>query len=389
MTRTYNAVVRWWRALSAWGGGSGDGARKRTVRGGNHFFAIAVLISLPWVIVLTALAPHATMVPALTHLSMMLVWALCLFLNGHGYTTFASVMSLIAPLAQFLYLTHVFGRDTGFHLNLLAGGAIAFVVFRPTQWTWRLIFVVIGFVSVAWVYADPSFANPAVSVSEPWVRVLVIGNVAQVSLMVYLIAALNSFYFNRERQRNESLLREAQVAAQTDALTGLLNRRGIAPLFAVTARRGDYSIALADIDRFKHINDRLGHGAGDVVLARVARTLVESIGPRGKVARWGGEEFLILMPETDVAKAADVMERARHAVEEEFTGDGVLDAVTMSVGIAHAPRGASREDALRLADTLLYEAKASGRNIVLDGEVTPGVAVDRRGSVGDRRSTPP
>lgn len=386
VTRTFSEVARWWRAVSAWGDRSGSVGHKRAVRGGNHFFTIASISGIPWVVALFVSPYESTTLPAITHSAMILAWVLCLAMNRIGFSTTASVLSLLAPLAQFTYLTHIFGREAAFHLNLLAIGAFAFVIFLPTQWPWRVLFTLAGFAAGASLYANSALGEPAVDVSETWIRNVAIGNVAQVSLMVYLLAALNSYYFNRERRRNQMLLTEAQVAAQTDSLTELLNRRGIAPAFSKMVRQGEFAIALADLDRFKRINDRLGHGAGDVVLSSVARTLLDAIGPRGKVARWGGEEFLILMPGADLAKATALMERARKAVEDEFTDDGVIDTVTMSVGIAHAPRGAGREEALRLADALLYEAKASGRNIVLSGEVTPGAIVERRKSRRDRRS---
>lgn len=126
--------------------------------------------------------------------------------------------------------------------------------------------------------------------------------------------------------------------------------------------------SLGDLDRFKRVNDALGHGAGDVVLAQAAATLEASVGPKGSVARWGGEEFLVLMPGLNLAEAEALMDRARGDLEGRFR-DSVV-AVTISVGVVCAPRFAAYDAALRLTDSMLYEAKASGRNVVVAGELT-------------------
>jgi diguanylate cyclase (GGDEF)-like protein len=157
-------------------------------------------------------------------------------------------------------------------------------------------------------------------------------------------------------------------------LTEVLNRRGIAPILSGIARRGDFALALIDLDRFKLINDRLGHGAGDVVLSNVARTLSRAVGDQGVVARWGGEEFLVAIPGLSLEDADALMERTREAMEAEYGAPDSLARVTISVGLAHAPRYAGKEEALRLADANLYEAKSSGRNLVVSGRLA---VVDR------------
>jgi diguanylate cyclase (GGDEF)-like protein len=195
-------------------------------------------------------------------------------------------------------------------------------------------------------------------------------NAALIVMLFYLLARFNHRYYVRERDRNAQLLESAQVAAQTDALTDVYNRRGVAPVLSSVARRGDYSLALVDLDRFKRINDRLGHGAGDVVLANAARTLVRAVGDAGTVARWGGEEFLVVLPGLGLVEADELMERVRQEIEDEYGATDSLARVTISVGLAHAPRYAGKEEVLRLADANLYEAKSAGRNVVISARLT-------------------
>ncbi|MFN3866439.1 MAG: GGDEF domain-containing protein, partial [Demequina sp.] len=204
---------------------------------------------------------------------------------------------------------------------------------------------------------------------DSWMNATSAGNVLVAVMIVSVLALFNNQYFVRERRRNDELLAEAQVAARTDALTEVYNRRGITPILSEAARSGDYSLALADLDRFKRINDRLGHGAGDLVLSNVARTLVDAVGSHGTVARWGGEEFLVVLPGLSLEAAVAVMEGARRATEEEYGAGALFLPVTISAGVAHADRHTGKEEVLRLADAKLYEAKASGRNLVLGASV--------------------
>ncbi len=155
-----------------------------------------------------------------------------------------------------------------------------------------------------------------------------------------------------------------------DPLTGLLDRRGFlgeAGRRLQLAERRDGSLALLyiDLDRFKQINDRFGHAAGDAVLHAFARISLNGVRDDDVVARIGGEEFVILLDDTPIEGAKRVAERIR----TEFRGavvDGLPDdfAVTMSIGIASSVHGENLEAFMARADAALYEAKAAGRDCV-------------------------
>ena len=163
------------------------------------------------------------------------------------------------------------------------------------------------------------------------------------------------------RQRNADLFQ----ISRTDPLTGLANRRGLDEhLLAQTtsARRHGHSlsIALIDVDHFKSINDTYGHASGDDVLAEVARRLATVARTEDLVGRWGGEEFLVIIPYCDADGSFSVGERYRDAVAAERieTSDHDLISVTVSVGCS-----AGHDDELvERADAALYVAKADGRN---------------------------
>jgi diguanylate cyclase (GGDEF)-like protein len=335
----------------------------RAIASANRFYVLAITANLPWLVVL-AIVGGPTPAPVATHTIMLVTWGAGLWLNKLRMPLLASVLAMLAPLMQYTYLTDVYSRGSAFQLHLLAMPALSFALFPARRWGLRLGVVLLGAAVLFAVYLFPTFDNPNFAVSSGTIHVLAVLNVVSTLGLLYTIAAFNSFFYQRERSRNETLLTEARAAAQTDSLTESLNRRGIAPVIAAAARQGQYALALVDLDRFKRINDALGHGAGDVVLANVARSISRAVGDTGTVARWGGEEFLIVLPQVSLNQALAVLERMRAEIEDEYAMDGVAQPVTISAGVAHGRQLAPKEELLRLADTKLYEAKAAGRNVV-------------------------
>jgi two-component system, cell cycle response regulator len=168
------------------------------------------------------------------------------------------------------------------------------------------------------------------------------------------------------RRRNAELER----MSRTDSLTAIYNRRHMDELLhrmLSAARRHDQSLAVVmiDIDHFKHVNDTKGHAAGDRVLQVVAQRLTGVLRVEDELGRWGGEEFITLLPVTDLSGATRVAERMRSAVASEpvsLGNHGTL-SVTISLGCA-AGVGGDPEALVRRADDCLYAAKNGGRNRV-------------------------
>ena len=139
---------------------------------------------------------------------------------------------------------------------------------------------------------------------------------------------------------------------------------------AAIDRDRSLSIAMVDVDHFKRVNDQYGHGVGDVVLAEVARRLRSAIRAGDLLVRYGGEEFLAVLPKADAGRAWEVGERMRQRVcERAFdVGDGLALLLRISVGIAQWRMGETMPDLIERADIALYGAKERGRNRV---EVAP------------------
>jgi len=171
--------------------------------------------------------------------------------------------------------------------------------------------------------------------------------------------------------RNDELLEQLAGEARVDALTGLLNRRGfeerVAPELARAAREGMWvALATFDIDFFKRINDEWGHEVGDRVLTRIGRLLASESRDTDVVARFGGEEFVVLFAGADATVAAAYSERIRCSLADD--GDSGLPTVRVSVGIDAALAPDDIQTMHKRADFALYEAKRTGRDrVVLSG----------------------
>jgi diguanylate cyclase (GGDEF)-like protein len=175
-----------------------------------------------------------------------------------------------------------------------------------------------------------------------------------------------------------------ELLANTDPLTGAYNRRSFVALcekelLRSSRSRQPFSLLMIDLDYFKKINDHYGHENGDIVLCAVARALQDSLRNVDVVGRWGGEEFVALLPDTPAELAVIVAHRLRHTIQSlsiaKLQTTPIHDknsiAVTISLGVATYPNQANNiEDLLQRGDRALYQAKADGRNCVVQQELS-------------------
>ena len=328
------------------------------------------------------------------------------------------VLMLFAwALAGVVLVSAFLGYGTEFS-NLLAGGWFAVLSVLLLAWPrmnllWHrgiavviLMLIVIRW-SVSWLYAEPADAMIGVMIGLLYTPVLVIittllwGRLslyigAGAGLVMGLVAyvgssreALADAYLNDWRigplvlcvyglfswllgiwVRERDQLRETaervdrlRKAANTDTLTGIANRRvaeRALNLFATRQRR--YAVMMIDIDHFKAINDQHGHDTGDRILQRIAEILKARMRVQDTVARWGGEEFLVIVESVTRDESASIAESLRQMIE---AGTGDIVKTTISIGVAHSETGQSVDQILKRADEGLYAAKNSGRNKVV------------------------
>jgi len=171
-----------------------------------------------------------------------------------------------------------------------------------------------------------------------------------------------------ERKRAE----QAEELASRDGLTGLYNYRTFFSMLKEEIARAErynhpVSLLMLDIDHFKRINDTYGHPAGDAVLKGLSDLLMSQARSIDRVCRYGGEEFTVILSETDVIMAMSIAERLRAAVERQSfdTGSGKTIGITVSIGVAAYPLHVnSPEGLVKFSDIALYAAKGGGRNRV-------------------------
>jgi diguanylate cyclase (GGDEF)-like protein len=206
---------------------------------------------------------------------------------------------------------------------------------------------------VAWVGVVHGIAlaamPPGVGNVDRWVDVVV-----SVAVVAAVVRALSARY--------DSLLAHLAAEARADALTGLLNRRGFEERFAAEVARASrerLSLALVcfDLDHFKRVNDEQGHEAGDRALTTVAALIADQVRGADLAARWGGEEFVVVLPGAGEEAASAFAERVRAAVATASGG-----SLTLSAGVAAATGPSDSRALLAAADTALYEAKRAGRD---------------------------
>ncbi|MBA3591832.1 diguanylate cyclase [Methylibium sp.] len=257
--------------------------------------------------------------------------------------------------------TVLLGWESGFHYFLLMFIPVIGMGKSP-----RLVIALLGLLLACYLGLDafslqrgPISPLPSASLmTVKWINIVIVFS---------MFASLAYFYRGTILQAQKRL----HLMATRDPLTGLANRQHFQTLAEHEVTRSRRSgepvgLVMADVDFFKRINDRHGHDAGDTVLGHIGDTLLRTVRDQDIVARWGGEEFLMLLPNTDAAGARVVAERIRRSVgsfEVAHEGQGI--ASTLSFGTTTVRPEESLSEALRRVDGALYRSKAEGRNRVV------------------------
>lgn len=189
-------------------------------------------------------------------------------------------------------------------------------------------------------------------------------------LTLILACGINEHFRERSHHSMDLLQRSKDNQANSDALTGLANRRFLDQTLPQTLQQQPdqllpMALIMVDLDHFKYINDSFGHAEGDRVLQQVARLFRSKLRQPDIACRYGGEEFLLILPQTQLADAARVAEKIRQTVaQQRFLPQHPELVITCSFGVSLLRDSGDFEEALRQADQLLYQAKADGRNLV-------------------------
>ncbi|MFN3866440.1 MAG: diguanylate cyclase [Demequina sp.] len=294
-------------------------------------------------------------------------YVVCVLLARLGRQLGSALLTLGTAVVQLLFSSAYVGWEAGLHLFLLLGCQLVFMVFtqrqRGLRWVWAFI--------ALFAFLGCQFLLPASGAIVQMPAVLLTAlfslNALATSSMLFILAAVSHFRAERARRRAAELAARAEYLANTDALTGLANRRPVMERLEQLSVAGGtpYCLAIADLDRFKRVNDRYGHACGDRVLADVGVRLKSSLRATDAVGRWGGEEFVFVITDAELEDAAATMERIRVSVSETAIAcTGHDHPITVSIGVTDGQYDGSPHHAIRRADDALYASKAGGRDRV-------------------------
>jgi len=282
-------------------------------------------------------------------------------LTGNRRTTNTFIVILLGTLCLFLLYTGGIGGT----------GPLWFFVFPLValyiQKLWAGILSVIVLLLITVLLLAFPFAGFDPSIYSP----VFIERFLAVYIAVSVMAALYAFVRTSAELNLESINETFQNLANTDELTGLPNRRRMQDvLYQEVSRmrrsRGRFSLINFDLDFFKSVNDEHGHECGDHVLQTIPDILRKVLRTQDTCARWGGEEFLVLLPETTLAGGKQVAERLRKAFAEYPLRCGDREfTVTASFGVTEFTHADDLDDCLKQADMNVYQAKKEGRNRVV------------------------
>ena len=333
----------------------------RQIRYFSHFF---FLTSLSWALVLTRTEASAELNMFFTNTVTYISFAL--LLNGFRVRAKESTIPLLWILFPALFISAVES------LFLSASDQFVYRLFL----TYSIWFIIVFFAYQLIKEENPSKGKSASLVSFAITVIFIIVSIILQLLgvtfdYVYLIFCYTIFYVTLFASISSLMLSDEvakhQRDAVTDQLTGLNNRRFFIEQggkLLSSARRHDFpmSIILCDIDHFKSINDTFGHSIGDSAIREIAQILNESVRNGDFLARFGGEEFIALLPQTDLKGAIDVAERMRRLTEQkEIQVPNSMINLTASFGVTEID-GLDLDANIIRADKALYQAKSNGRN---------------------------
>jgi len=290
-------------------------------------------------------------------------WVVGYFLNRNGRHGDAILLICSEVIIHAILSIFFLGWESGFHYYFMPLVLFVFINHKQTI-TVIVIEAVLIFIGYSALFLYTHSETYSIDIPQTLINSLLFMNIA----INFTALGLLGYNLRVSSMRAEN---EMEKLATVDVLTQLFNRRKMVELIdieKVRFQRDGKSFVLAntDIDHFKRFNDSFGHDCGDYVLKEVSKLLQHSLREQDMVARWGGEEFLILLPDTDADGAFEAIEKLRQSIEDTnyHYGDDEF-SVTMTFGIAEFDGSEEIDDVIKHADEVLYAGKRGGRNRVI------------------------
>ena len=340
----------------------------------EYLFIFALVSHL---VLLALFIVHGVLPLALYNCISIAVFALSSYLTRRRFHYTAFLFGVAEVVLHSVMSVLCLGLAPGFHLFILTLGPCMFLLpFQRNFFKWLLVFCSLaGFFLLQLVFSQ--YSAPY-SLPERFNELY-----ATINLMVTILSlSFLSYYLSKASWTAENYI---SLLTQIDHLTGALNRRGMEEsirneIHHSTLANTTIGILMCDIDDFKHLNDSYGHECGDAVLKETVERITSALRTTDRIGRWGGEEFLILLPGTDADGAGAASRKVLSAVAKQpFSVDGHRLQVSITIGVAILKRDESMQACIKRADEAMYRGKLAGKNRVsmADGKCLPS----KRGSI--------
>jgi diguanylate cyclase len=297
------------------------------------------------------------------------LWVGILLINRRGLIQAAFLVGVLNSTVFALLMTWLLGWSSGFFFMALL---IIPIIFHNSYWSqgvkmtlaFAILAVILGLFILSWQQASYW------ALDDKLLKILAMINL----VITVLVLAITGHYFETSAADAEKALIQANKKlaslATTDPVTNLVNRRIILSRIEQEKNRMErgskpFTLIMVDVDNFKQINDEYGHSGGDYVLVNLAEAISLTLRKQDEVARWGGDEFLIMLPETDVEGGVFVAEKIRtKIIETPFLYRDLEIPVTITLGVGACEPGSGVGSCIRKADQALYAGKQAGKNRV-------------------------
>jgi len=311
-------------------------------------------------------------VPLLARLNLIscAVFALVLIINRRGFHSLAAGLGMVEIVLFALLTVVMIGWQSGFQYYIIA---ILPFIYLNRHWRGltKLSLMFLLYIAFIGQFFYVKTHAPIVAIHPGFLDITHMINIAG---LFVIFSGLTYYYLNFTRRVEDRLTHaneKLETLAARDELTGLLNRREMRRLLEkeisrCQASRVSFIVILCDIDDFKKVNDHYGHHAGDQVLVTLSNILRNTLRKDDKLARWGGEEFLLLLPDTEVEAGEVVAEKLREKIAlTHFEWEGQPIMMTMTFGVSLFNRDCNFDEVMRQADHALIQGKSMGKNCVI------------------------
>lgn len=335
----------------------------------NYIVCLALIIG-HFIFFLIFLLMQIKFLACLCAMGVMLYVFFLILLRKDKYIVMALILCILELMVIVFFEVYYLGWDSGFQFYVLI--VIPVIFLTELFKTNTKVCVTICCIAVYIIYHRTIQGTaPIIFLTQSTVKnigdlntIIVFSGLA-VIMYNYRFLVIRSEHTLKEKNKSLDLL------AKTDQLTGLYNRRYMIDLIEERIHRyyqsrEPFVVAIADIDNYKVINDSYGHECGDLALKAIVQRFSKVIRHNDIVARWGGEEFLFLLTNTDLHGGVLALEKVRQAIENTtITCNGLNFTVTLTIGLAEYKDNWGIRDLLRLADECMYKGKKSGKNCVV------------------------